>query len=111
MSNQPKKEAHVTHRLTEEEYMKNTYEDEDFLDEARTNEEMFDDNILQAQVLMGKMKGLENGAAFFNEDDHDDHSSNSNQSSAEDQSSQEDEEGEYNPNLHAQVLVDGDDEY
>ena len=87
--------------------MKNTYEDEDLLDEARTNEEMFEDNLIQAQLLLGKAKGLEN-CVFFNEceDDQD----NSNQSSEGEGSEEDDEEdGEFNPDLHAQVLVDGDE--
>lgn len=63
---------------------------------------MFDDNIIHAQAVMGKMKGLENGA-FFNEDDQE-----SNQSSGDSQEDEE-EDGEFNPHLHAQVLVDGDE--
>lgn len=67
---QPKKEVPI--RMSEaEEYLKQAYEDEDFMEEARTNEEMYEDQILQAQALMGKLKGLENGSAFFNDECYD----------------------------------------
>ena len=90
-----------------EEYLKQAYEDEDFMEEARTNEEMYEDQILQAQALMGKLKGLENGSAFFNDECYD---QESNQSSGDSQEQDDDEEdGEFNPNMNAQVLVDGDE--
>lgn len=65
-------------------------EEDDLLNEARTNEEMFDENLIQAHLLMGKAKNIDN-CVFFNAcEDEDDNAEESNKSSNE----SEYEEGE-----------------
>ena len=105
---QPQKEVVLGQRM-EEDYFKTAtigYEDEDLLDEARTNEEMFDDNLIQAQLMLGKGKGIEN-CVFFNECEDDDESNNQSSNESEDEGDEED--GEFDPSLHAQVLADGEE--
>ena len=91
-----------------EDFLKCDYGDEEATDEARTNEEAFEElqNMVQAKYLLAGNGGTSN-YVLFNECGDDYQSNESGSSEAEEE--EESEEGEFIPG-QAQILAD-DDEY